>query len=272
VSRPSSRILHSSDLHLGAQHGRAGPAWHGPDCVCPLKTLTRAAELHSCDLLIITGDLFDRNQVPAALVRTAVAVLAAADIECVIVPGNHDCLDTHSVYRQDAFAAAGPRLHVVTAADGEHIDWPGPALRVWARGMIQHEPAFRPLAGAPPRDAARWCIVAGHGHYMEHEPGRTEQARSSPIYGAELARLDTDYVALGHWDMSQQVGNGNAAAWYSGAPVIGGSPRTALLVSFEPPNSVNVAACPLEPYVPEECLGDDRSVPAIHTSQREEQP
>jgi DNA repair protein SbcD/Mre11 len=214
--------------------------------------------------------MFDSNQVPAGVVSAALAVLAAAGIECVIVPGNHDCLNANSVYRREGFAGAG-RVRVITAASGERIDWPSPALRVWARAMIEHEPAYRPLAGAPPRDSARWCIVAGHGHYMDDEPGRAEQARSSPIYPADLARLDADYVALGHWDISQRVGNGSAAAWYSGAPVLGGSPRTALLVTFEPPASVTVEACPLDPHVPDECrAGQD--VPATQTSQREEQP
>ncbi len=270
MSRPASRILHSSDLHLGARQGKTGPAWHGPGCVCPLETLTRAAQQHSCDLLVIAGDMFDSNNVPAGVVSAALAVLAGAGLECVIVPGNHDCLNANSVYRREGFAAA-ERVRVVRAAGGERIDWPGPALRVWARAMIEHEPGYRPLAGAPPRDDARWCIAAGHGHYMDHEPGRAEQARSSPIYPADLTRLDADYVALGHWDIGQRVGNGSAAAWYSGAPVLGGSPRTAMLVTFEPPASVTVAACPLGPYVPDQCRSGPDGL-AARPSQREEQP
>jgi len=259
VSRRSGRILHSSDLHLGAGHGKTGPAWHGPACVCPLETLARAADQEACDVLIIAGDLFDSNQVADGVVSAALAVLAEAHVDCVIVPGNHDSLAPNSVYRRDAFAGAGPRVRVVTAPEGQQIGWPGSALRVWARAMVEHEPGFRPLAGAPPADPGQWSIVAGHGHYMEREPGAGEQIRSSPIYEADLAGLEADYVALGHWDVTQQVGKSHAAAWYSGAPVLGGSPHLALLVNFEPPDRATVVSCPLSRYLPAVCRSEQLS-------------
>ena len=34
--------------------------------------------------------------------------------------------------------------------------------------MQEHEPSFRPLAGAPARRSDRWYIVAGHGLFVAY--------------------------------------------------------------------------------------------------------
>ena len=61
--------------------------------------------------------------------------------------------------------------------------------------MVEHEPAFEPLAGSPPRRQDKWNVIAGHGLVIA---GEHDLHRSSPIFPHSFDSLDCDYVALGH--------------------------------------------------------------------------
>jgi DNA repair protein SbcD/Mre11 len=254
LTRRPVRLLHSSDLHLGAEHGLLGPGWHGAGCVCPLQSLVTAAARHRCDLVLIAGDIFDSNRVRETVVLSALEVLAGLTASCVIVPGNHDALDETSVYGRYDFEAAAPRLRVVRRPEGESIEFPGLTTRVWARAMVDHDPRNRPLAGAPPRAGDRWSVVVAHGHFMEGEADELAQVRSSPIYRHDLAAVAADYVALGHWDLPEQVGSA-PVAWYAGAPALGGFAQAGLLVTLDPETGVAVESLALESNGAAGCLG-----------------
>jgi hypothetical protein len=54
-----------------------------------------------------------------------------------------------------------------------------------------------------------------HGHYVA---GPNDLHRAWLIHDHDIAELDADYVALGHWDRRERVGPGTARAHYSGSP------------------------------------------------------
>jgi hypothetical protein len=54
-----------------------------------------------------------------------------------------------------------------------------------------------------------------HGHY---QATGTVIGRSSPIGAEEIAAMDCDYLALGHWHHFEDVSAGRVAATYSGTP------------------------------------------------------
>ena len=174
---------------------------------------------------------------------------------CVIVPGNHDAFDGFSVYRRYDFEAAAPLVRVIRLPEGELIEYPAIATNVWARAMINHEPAFRPFVGAPRPVADRWLVVAGHGNFEEADQHQLAQVRSSPIRLQDLAGLGADYVALGHWDIPTRVGDGVVESWYSGAPALGGVAKVALLVTLDPDTGVAVQSETLESPGVASCAG-----------------
>lgn len=239
------RILHTSDIHVGSDHGSSLTTWHGTDCLCTLKMVCRLAADQGCDLLIVAGDMFDNNRVPDTLVVAAIDILRRARIPCVIVPGNHDAMIRDSVYARACFNRREPSIRVATKPDGECLRFPPLQLTVFARPTVVHSPTYRPLADVPKRPARGWYVVAAHGHFI---PDSTESkgapARASPITLSDLSAVEADYVALGHWDVSCQVSD-QPPAVYSGAPMLGGEAATAALVTLWPNRRPDVVACPL---------------------------
>ena len=237
--RPEVRLLHTSDLHLGSDIGVTGTAWHGVHCACPLVAVARLAAQESCDLLLIVGDLFDSNRVPDVVVRSALDVLKDLPIPTVIVPGNHDAYDETSVYKRHDFEHRADHIHVVNREDGKMVRLDPLSTTVWARPVVVHDSAHRPLVNAPPNPGDGWYVVAAHGQYT----GRQRYAGtppSSPISPEELAQIDANYIALGHEDLISSVGSNATPTWYSGAPHAAGDPRAALLVTLGSEHGVRV--------------------------------
>ena len=101
---PLVRIIHTSDVHLGAPLGWLGH--RAADQREALKgawsaTVDRALS-ERADCLIVAGDLFDSNNPPASTVRFVLKELdrlaSASETETVILPGSHDFLSLGSVY------------------------------------------------------------------------------------------------------------------------------------------------------------------------------
>src|SRR5438552_1046811 len=71
-----------------------------------------------------------------------------------------------------------------------------------------------PLPAKRARSVA-WHIVVAHGHYHR---GPEDSHRGWLMHDHEIAALDADYLALGHWDVAQPAGDGAVRAYYSGSP------------------------------------------------------
>ena len=74
-----------------------------------------------------------------------------------------------------------------------------------------------PLRG-PRARSTRWQIAMAHGHY---EPPHTlaTPLRPSWLFSDDaIAATEADYLALGHWDRPERVGDGTVPAYYSGSP------------------------------------------------------
>jgi exonuclease SbcD len=184
VSPRPARILHTSDCHLDRLDN--GPEQRAFEAVIDLSIAL------DVDLVLITGDLFDHNRMGADVVTWTAAQLARSDRPVVLLTGNHDALDRTSVYHRFDRSNC-PRVRLIDEAAGQTIAVDGTDVTVWARAMVEHEPGYRPLQGAPARSPGRWHVVAGHGLAVHLLPGR-----SSPIPAEDLDGLDADYVALGH--------------------------------------------------------------------------
>ena len=167
------------------------------------------------DLFAIAGDLFDHNRVDDETVAFVRAELDRVRQPVVILPGNHDCLSGNAIYDRHDFGAPTGHVRVIAELDGETLEFPELDLIVWGRGMEEHEPTFRPLAGLPGRDDRRWCLAMGHGFFYEE---RQRPDRSSPIFADEVRDSGWDYVALGHHHLQANVSQGPVTAYYAGAP------------------------------------------------------
>ena len=98
---------------------------------------------------------------------------------------------------------------------GKHYIGPDPEAAMAAIGATTvvclsetHE-----LADLPPRPEAGWGIVMGHGLVLDSDH---PSSRGSPIYPRDLAAVEWDYVALGHWSRFWEVQSEPVPVVYAG--------------------------------------------------------
>lgn len=230
---PRVRLLHTSDIHIA---DGADPAW-------ALRGVLDLAIEHDVDLVLIAGDLFDHARIAEDTARCAIAELARLDRPVVVIPGNHDCVDERSVYRRVDLQDAGPHVHFAGDPQGEELRFDALRLHVWARGIENHHPGHRPLAGRRPAGPGEWSVVVTHGHYVENWE---DSDRSSQIRQEEIAALGCDYLALGHWHRFLDVSQGGVTAFYCGSPSESGTDAgTVNLVILDPETGVGVERVPI---------------------------
>jgi DNA repair exonuclease SbcCD nuclease subunit len=217
-------LLHTSDVHVaGDQHSRQG-----------LQLVVDVALERRVDAVLIAGDLFDSSRVPEAPVAEVIEQLSRLAVPVVVIPGNHDCIDEKSIYRRVDLRQAGD--HVFFAGDpaGETVVFDDLSLAVWARGIEDHHPGHHPLAGYPGGRPDFWDVVLTHGHLVTTPDDRY---RSSQISSDEIAALDCDYLALGHWHRFVDVSQGRTTGSYCGSPSEGAG---VVLASFNPEQGVRM--------------------------------
>jgi DNA repair exonuclease SbcCD nuclease subunit len=238
---PAVRIIHTSDLHIGASLDERGQTLEQTVLNAVVDSVTAARS----DVLLVAGDFFDNNRVSGATVDMTNAVLERLPpwASLVVLPGNHDSYGPDSVYRRYRI---GPPSRTVILDDpaGRCVLFAKHRLRLWGRPTITHSESFRPLSGAPARQPDQWNVVVAHGHFTG-EASQCNPPRSSPISATELRDANADYIALGHWDQRTDVSSGGAAAWYSGAPFHGWQLTAVQDVLLGPGRQVRVTVWPL---------------------------
>ena len=209
-------VVHSSDLHV--DDGYTERKWSG-DGAGPLAAVLETASALDAGVLLLAGDVFEHNRLPPALLQRAADLLGEAPCPVVMLPGNHDPLMEGSVWHRGGFADIDG-IHVL-GVEGERAAFPDLDLEIWGRAHRDYSD-MAPLAEPGPR-SRRWHVVAGHGHFVEERPPAGGLNPSWLISGDEIEGTAADYVALGHWNLSVQVGNGSVPAWYSGSPDLAGT-------------------------------------------------
>lgn len=202
---PDLIIAHTSDLHIGG--GRKGESH-----LSLLDAVLEASHEAKAQALILAGDIFDNNRVPAAIVEDAARMLAGAAMPVVILPGNHDPVTADAIYHAPGFGAL-EHVHVLGLTSPESVQFPHLDLDIWGAPHTDYAD-WAPLRDVRPREA-RWHVVVAHGHWVRDE---RDLHRSWLIHDHEIAATGADYVALGHWDVPQPAGDGTVAAYYSGSP------------------------------------------------------
>jgi DNA repair exonuclease SbcCD nuclease subunit len=210
-------VVHSSDLHLDHDYTAR---LHGGDGTAGLAGVLRAANDAGADVVVLAGDTFDCHRLPADLLDRAAAVIAAAALPVVVLPGNHDPAVPDAVFHHSALAEL-TNLHVLGVTHDEAIAFGGLGLEIWGRPHRDYGDMI-PFERPRPR-TTRWQIAVAHGHYVPM-PDRSIRLRPSWLIGDdELAATAADYVALGHWNRAVKVGNGGVVAYYSGSPEYAGT-------------------------------------------------
>ncbi len=203
-STPEVVLVHSSDLHVDDRGDLGG-----------LKSVLVTAGALGADLVLLSGDTFESNQLSAAVLDRAARLLAKAGLPVLMLPGNHDPALPDSVFVRGGIARV-PNVHILGVTHDEAVAFPAFDLEIWGHA---HRDYFdmAPLPG-PRARSTRWQVAMAHGHYEPPET-RANPLRPSWIFSdEEIAATRADYLALGHWDRPMRVGNGVVPAFYSGSP------------------------------------------------------
>ena len=189
-------------------------------------------------VVVLAGDTFDCHRLPTDLLERAAAIISAAALPVVLLPGNHDPAVPDAVYHGGALSAVD-NLHVLGVTHDEAVLFADLGLEIWGRAHRDYGDMI-PFEWLRPR-STRWQIAMAHGHYVPL-PDRTSRLRPSWLIGDnELAATGADYIALGHWNRPAKVGT--VAAYYSGSPEYAG---TVNVVQLCADGKVAVTRAPLE--------------------------
>ncbi|WP_035613212.1 DNA repair exonuclease [Haloferula sp. BvORR071] len=182
--------------------------------------------------VLVAGDLFDSSQATKATVSAACQAIGSLKVPVIAIPGNHDHGGAGSVWDQEFFRrerdALAPNFQILLKPEpvvvASAILFPAPLLRrheagdpsAWIRTALD-DPAL-------PADLPR--IVLAHGTVQGFGTAELDEDElPSTANLIDLSRLpahSVDYIALGDWHGTKQVG---PKAWYSGTPEIDRFPR-----------------------------------------------
>jgi DNA repair exonuclease SbcCD nuclease subunit len=220
---PEVTIVHSSDLHLGTDD-----SFSDRDRLANLPKVLDAALAVKADVVLLAGDSFDNHRQPIELLVRAASILREYARPVVILPGNHDPLTPDSVYRRGGLGEI-PNVNILGLNADKAVLFPNFNLEIWGHAHFDYTD-MSPLANPRPR-TTQWQLAAAHGHYVDAARDPNRLIGSWLIHHEELVATGADYVALGHWNQSVAVGNGDVHAHYSGSPEYTGTVNVVRLKS-----------------------------------------
>ncbi len=243
------KIAHISDIHLGSKFLFLGEKAneHRERIWQTLKKSLADAVARNCKLVVITGDIFDYPN-PGAKDKERLEGLFSEvvdkGIRVVILPGNHDLLGDGSVWgnwkqsgvhvcgqkngvKGEANVDGGTNRNAASASVFDFVEYEDLGVQIWASAVTAKKSSLPDLE-ALAREIKQ--------HKSAHE-GKQDLARivllHSPldininsgkgqvnITKDSLAKLEADYIALGDWHSTMDVGGEQFTAWYAGSPEI----------------------------------------------------
>lgn len=202
------KILHSADWHMDSPiQGRTTEqtALLRQSLLRLPQLITAAAVTQGCDLMVLSGDLFDGPATPesVAALRSALEEFGRP---VFIAPGNHDPLNAASVWHSQIWPK---NVHIFSPAL-ECVEMPH--YRVYGAAFTTAE-SHSLLADFQIQPASKPAIGVFHG-----DP---TQANSpySPITAEQVSNSGLDYLALGHIHKGGSFRTGKTLCAWPGCPM-----------------------------------------------------
>jgi len=205
------KILHSADWHLDS------PVLGRTDTqTAQLKAallsipgkVAAAAKAEQCDLVLLSGDLFDGpwTQESCKALRDA---LDEISVPVCISPGNHDYLATDSPWQREIWPE---NVHIFTSETIESISVPALDCRIYGAAFTGPE-AGPLLQDFRAECTERYAVAVLHG-----DPTQTNSPYC-PITAAQIRESGLDYLALGHIHKGGSLTAGSTLCAWPGCPM-----------------------------------------------------
>ena len=205
------KILHSADLHLDAPFTGRPEAQSQVLKQNLLKVPGLLAELcrrETCDLALLSGDLFDGPWTRDSFLALRNALEEMA-VPVFIAPGNHDFISPDSPYLTEQWPE---NVHIFTRPELESLVLPELDCRIYGAG-------YRSMDCAPlledfrAEGTERWHIALLHG-----DPTQVSSPYC-PITANQVRESGLDYLALGHIHKTGSFRAGETLCAWPGCPM-----------------------------------------------------
>ncbi len=205
------KILHSADWHLCSplQLSDEGAARQLRQLLLTLpgKIAALCGE-QQCDLVLLSGDLFD-GAPTAEAVQVLKSALAEMAVPVFIAPGNHDFADSRSVWLTEQFPE---NVHIFTRQAIEFKDIPTLDCRIYGAGFVGMDcPGL--LDGFRADSPAKYNIGIFHG-----DPTQVSSPYF-PITREQVKGSGLQYLALGHIHKGDSFMAGKTLCAWPGCPM-----------------------------------------------------
>ena len=201
------KILHSADWHLDSALADKSKDLRQSLLTIPGK-LAEMVRLYECDIVLLSGDLFDGPHSPESLkaLRTALAEMA---VPVFIAPGNHDYCSRKSPWISEFF----PRnVHIFTEAAMEAVSLPELDCTVYGAGYTAMDcPGL--LQNFRAKGNTRYHLGVLHGDPM------LLNSPYCPITAEQVRQSGLDYLALGHIHRRGSFRAGRTLCAWPGCPM-----------------------------------------------------
>ncbi len=185
-------ILHTGDIHLDSPFQTADdrPAEVRNQVLRDtFSSMISYAEKQGVDLLLIAGDLFDRDRVTRETTAFLCHELARFGRPVVIAPGNHDFYAQGSVWDKIHWPE---NVYLFTESELSCFSFDG--YDVWGYAFTEREMYGSPLMNGTTADTPRDKIRLLCAHGALGDP----LSPYAPLSRADLTAFGADYAALGH--------------------------------------------------------------------------
>ena len=205
------KILHSGDWHLDAPllfpDARQRERLKRELASIPQKIATLCKE-KNCDLLLLSGDLFD-GAYTADTLQQLKSALQQVEIPVFITPGNHDFVGADSPWLTESFPQ---NVHIFTQPSIESVALPHLNCRVYGAGFTSMDcPGL--LTDFAAEQEAAYAIGILHGDPTQvsspYNPITKEQVKNSGLH----------YLALGHIHKGDRFTAGKTLCAWPGCPM-----------------------------------------------------
>jgi len=229
-------FLHTADWQLGKPFARVEDVQKRSliqqERIGVLHRIAEAAQAQRAEFIVVAGDLFDSPSATKATVSAACSAIGAMQVPVYAIPGNHDHGGPGSIWEQAFFQRErdhlAPNFSVLLTPEPVELEravlFPCPLLRrheshdvlAWLRSASLDLDRF----GDKPRVVLAHGSVQGFAAQDDEESG--DSVAPNFIDVSRLPKPAFDYVALGDWHGTKQVG---PKAWYAGTPELDRFPK-----------------------------------------------
>ena len=205
------KILHSADWHLDAPM-----LFRDPGQTQLLRStlqsiparLSAACRAEQCDMMLLSGDLFD-GAYAADTLRSLKCALADAGVPVFISPGNHDHIGNESPWLTEQWPE---NVHIFTHPAIESVDLPELDCCVYGAGFVGMDcPPL--LEDFSPTHTERYAVGVLHG-----DPTQVNSPYC-PITAQQAEQSGLDYLALGHIHKAGSFRAGHTLCAWPGCPM-----------------------------------------------------